>query len=139
MITSQKISLNLQPLSWDHKPTNKEVGRYIKKDMANHLRNVTPEELMTAVEKGQSFTPGALTGSKAESWKSQQLLCADIDNGKHQTDPNGCKVFVPVNDPMSASEALRVMDGYGIQPYFMYYSFSQKTEGKTNGIGRLTT
>ena len=131
------IRLNLQPRSWTHKPTSKEVAYYIKKDMANHIREVTPEELMTAIERGQTFTPGVLTGSTADTWQSQQLLCADIDNGEHKTNEQGQKVFVPVNDPMTSEEALQIMFKYGIVPYFMYYSFSQNTEGKAYGVEKF--
>lgn len=131
------VLLNLQPLSWDHKPTHEEVARFIKKDISNHTQELTPEALMMAIEKGQTFTAGVLAGSTADTWQMQQILCADIDNGKHRKDEDGNRVFVPVSDPMSPDEAIEVMAAYNIVPCFMYYSFSNDTEGKANGIDKF--
>ena len=129
-----RISVNLHPRTWDHKPTSEEVGKYIKKDMANFLRTITPEELMAAIMRGQAFTAGVLESSTADSWQQQQLLCADIDNGEHHQDGEGNRVFHPVADPMTPAEALEVMRQYDIVPYFMYYTFSQNTEGKAHSV-----
>ncbi len=131
------IMLNLQPLSWDRKPTSEEVARFIKKDISNHTQELTPEALMMAIEKGQTFTAGVLAGSTADTWQQQQILCADIDNGKHRKNEDGSRVFVPVSDPMTPDEAIEVMAAYGIVPYFMYHSFSHDTEGKAYGVDKF--
>lgn len=135
------IRLNLQPRSWNRKPSSDEVKNYIKPFIHNHTCSITPEELITAIERGQTFTPGVLTGSKAFTWQNQQILCADIDNGYHITetaaDGSQHKKFVPVSDPITPDEALEVMAVYNIEPYFMYHSFSHNTEGKEYGVDKF--
>ncbi len=132
-----KVRLNLSPRVWNHKPTGEEIAKYLKKDISNHLREVTPEELMTAIERGQTFTAGVLTGSTADSWQEQQILCVDIDNGEHKKDQQGRRLFYPVSDPMTPSEATEIMESFKIEPYFMYYTFSHNTEGKANGVDKF--
>lgn len=127
----------MQPLTWDHKPTSEEVARFIKKDIANHPQVLTPDEMIMAIESGQTFTAGVLTGSTADTWQEQQILCADIDNGKHRKDEEGNRVFVPVSDPMTPDEAIKIMATYNIVPCFMYHSFSHDTEGKVNGVDKF--
>lgn len=131
------IKLNLHPVRWNRKPTSEEVGRCLKKDMANYLQVIEPEVLMMAIERGQTFTPAALTGSTADSWQSQQILCVDIDNGRHSRDKDGNRVFVPVKEPMTPAEALNMMAAYDIKPYFMYKTFSHETEGKAYGVDKF--
>ena len=132
-----KVRLNLSPIAWNHKPTGEDIAKYIKKDISNDLREITPEELITAIEHGQTFTAGVLTDSTAKSWQEQQLICIDIDNGEHRKNEQGQRVFCPVNDPMTPEEACEVMESYGIEPYFMYYTFSHETEGKAHGVDKF--
>ena len=131
------VSINLHPITWKHKPTSEEVGKYIKKDISNYLKTVTPEELMTAVMRGQAFTAGVLESSTADSWQQQQIIVADIDNGEHHKDSEGQKVFIPAEDPMTPGEALEVLSQYDIVPYFMYYTFSHNSEGMTHRVDKF--
>lgn len=131
------LSINLHPTLWTHKPSSEEVGRFIKKDISNYLRTITPEELMTAIMRGQAFTAGVLESSTADSWQQQQLIVADIDNGEHKRDSEGNRVFCPVEDPLTPAEALAIMSQYNMVPYFMYYTFSHNTEGRAHNVDKF--
>lgn len=38
------------------------------------------DTLKKAIEEGKSFRPGCLTGTDAETWRSQQIIAFDVDN-----------------------------------------------------------
>lgn len=135
------IKLNLQPISWKHKPTSEEVRYKIRNDISRHTRTITPLELIDAVENGQTFTEGVMTGTDSSSWVSQQILCADIDNGTKKTVVDECggsvKVFNPIDNPMTVDEAIEIMQHYNLEPYFIYYSFSNESVYNEFGVNRF--
>lgn len=143
------IRLNVQPLSWKRKPTNNEVAYRIRNDLAKRTLDISPEDLADGIERGYTFTEGAMNGTTEESWLSQQLLCVDIDNGtsvtlrdengKAITDQEGKEVrkFYPIENPLTVSEALAVIEPVNIEPYFVYYTFSNEKTYKEHGVNRF--
>lgn len=104
------IKCNLDPVSYDHKPTNDEAG-IIRVRLCSEkcIVEITPEDLLEAIEHGRTFTPAVMTGTKAESWQSQQIIVADVDN-------NG-------KDILNPNDAYDICTAYDINPS-IYYSFS---------------
>lgn len=86
------------------------------------IRKIMPEQLMQAIIRGCSFTPAVMTGTTGDTWQSQQVVCADIDNDTGKKDAEGNKIRIA--EPLSPDKAREVMAQHGIDPYFMYYSFS---------------
>ena len=128
-----KIRLNTDIKQYKEKPQGPEVGKIKNRiGVPEAVEEITPEELMAKIEEGRSFNPAVLSGRNADSWQSQQLICADIDNDKDLLDANGKKVLdetghvkkQPLANPLTPARALDVMARYGIKPYFMYHSFS---------------
>lgn len=128
-----KIRLNTDIKQYKEKPQGPEVGKIKNRiGVPEAVEEITPEELMDKIEEGRSFNPAVLSGRNADSWQSQQLICADIDNDKDLLDANGKKVLdetghvkkQPLANPLTPARALDVMARYGIKPYFMYHSFS---------------
>ena len=127
-----KIKLNVDSKGYTEKPS-KYVGAIRNRlCSADSIREITPDELINAIQRGRSFTPAVMTGTKGSTWQSQQAIVADIDNemdlkdadGNLVKDENGNPVKVCLPDPLLPEEALAAMQEYGIDPYFMYYSFS---------------
>ena len=114
-IDSQK--LKEKPATFDGRLRNRLCSRASVKD-------VEPDQFYYAVTEGRSFTPAVMTGTTGDTWQSQQVICADIDNDSGEKDADGNKI--PIDNPLTPDEAMEVMKGYGIDPYFMYYSFSNK-------------
>ena len=114
------IKINLDAKSFDHKPTGAEPGA-IRNRLCNAdaITELTPEELADAIQQGQTFTPGVMTGTKGSTWQSQQIICADIDNGEKKGSD-----FIPCKAPITPDTAQMLMSFYNITPNFMYYSFS---------------
>ena len=111
-----KIICNLHSKRYKTKPDNEEVKNNIRKSLGKSSVTIEPEELIEAIEHGQTFTPSYMTGTKAESWQSQQIIVADIDNDK--TDKT------VIDHPLTPDKALMLLSFYDIEPYCMYYSFS---------------
>ena len=89
---------------------------------AESIREVTPEHLIECVRRGRTFTPAEMTGTTGDTWQSQQVICADIDNDTGKKDADGRKIRI--DNPLTPEQAKEVMKKYGIDPYVMYYSFS---------------
>ena len=131
-----KIKLNVDVMGYKEKPVGKEDSIRLSIGRADRIRELTPDELIEAIRKGYTFTPAAMTGTKGDTWQSQQVIVADIDNDMYVKDADGklvlgddgkpIKVCLP--DPLTPDEALAAMGKYGIDPYFMYYSFNNKTD-----------
>lgn len=127
------VKLNLDQCGYLEKP--KALAAEIRKRLcrAESIRDLTIDQLMDAIQRGCTFTPAAMTGTTGDTWKSQQVICADIDNkipkldadGNEVKDENGKKVYVMLDSPLLPDEALAVMERHRITPCFMYYSFSK--------------
>lgn len=126
------IKLNVDDQMYKTKPTQ-FAGR-IRNSLCNpsSIRYMTPEEIMQAIRDGRSFTPSVMTGTEGNTWESQQLICADIDNdytlrdenGNIVKDENGKAVKKVVDNPLTPAQAEEVLREHHIDGYFMYYSFS---------------
>ena len=113
-----KIRYNLDTKSYTQKPTDAAAIR-TRLCTAERIVETDPAELLDAIEKGQTFTPAEMTGTKGSTWQSQQIIVADIDNEKDDK----C-----ISRPLTPDTALSILDYNGIKPYCMYYSFRNKAE-----------
>lgn len=128
-----KICLNLDRQKYKSKPIGDEMGAVCNrtKKKAN-IVSIEPYTLIGAIQEGRTFTPGVMEGTKRDDWKSQQIIAADIDNKKPLLDKDGNKVKdetghvkqVPCDHVITPDEALGIMKANNIDPFFMYYSFS---------------
>lgn len=136
-----KIKLNIEPAAPTFYRTEKpESDRPERANQPETIRGklckaasiaeVTPEKLAEEIARGLTFTRGAMTGGGANTWQSQQILVADIDNdkkgpdGKTLKDEHGQKVCI--DNPLTPKEAADLMAKNGLTPCIMYYSFSNK-------------
>lgn len=117
-----KILLNIDRQGYTEKPSS--YAGAIRNRLCNvdKITEATPEQLMECIRRGYSFTPAVMTGTTGSTWKSQQVICADIDNDTGKKDADGRKIRI--DNPLTPEQASEVMRSYGIDPYFMYYSFS---------------
>lgn len=117
-----KILLNIDRQGYKEKPSS--YAGAIRNRLCNvdKITEATPEQLMECIRRGYSFTPAVMTGTTGSTWKSQQVICADIDNDTGEKDADGRKIRI--DNPLTPEQAKEVMKKYGIDPYFMYYSFS---------------
>lgn len=118
-----KLRLNIDRIGYKYKPS-KFAGAIRKRMAETGIVEVTPDQLMSAIEAGRSFYPGALTSTDGKSWTSQQLIAVDVDN--KVSDENGRAKML--DEPLTPDEALVILDSLGIKPYFMYWSFSRTEE-----------
>lgn len=131
------ITLNLDTIGYKDKATAKRyIGAICNRTKnAKRIVTITPEQLITEIEKGITFTPGELTGTTANDWRSQQIVAADMDNDKNLLDENnkpvmkdGKEVKVPCEHIIAPEEALEILHANNLDPYFMYYSLSNTPE-----------
>lgn len=133
-----QITFNLDTTGYkDKESAHKNFGKIC--NCTKRVKNIItmdPAQLITHIEKGVSFTPGELTGTLSTDWKSQQIIAADIDNKKDLLDKEGHKVKddnnkvvqVPCDHIIAPAEALEILHANNLDPYLMYYSFSNTPE-----------
>lgn len=121
-----KIKLNIDTQELRSKPVPFDGRLRNRLCSAASIREVTPEQLIECVKRGRSFTPAVMTGTTGDTWQAQQVICADIDNDTGKKDADGHKIRI--KNPLTPDRAREVMAQYGIDPYFMYYSFSNAAE-----------
>lgn len=116
------LRLNIDTAEYKEKPS--AYAGAIRNRLCNEksIRTVTPEQLIECVKRGRTFAPAEMTGTTGSTWQSQQVICADIDNDTGKKDADGRKIRI--DNPLTPEQASEVMRNYGIDPYFMYYSFS---------------
>ena len=117
-----KIKLNIDTQRFTNKPQPFPPSLRNRLCSAASIREVTPEQLIESVKQGLTFTPAAMTGTTGDTWQAQQVICADIDNDTGKKDADGHKIRLA--EPLTPEKAREVMAQHGIDPYFMYYSFS---------------
>ena len=117
-----KIKLNIDTQRFTSKPQPFPPSLRNRLCSAASIREVTPEQLIESVKQGLTFTPAAMTGTTGDTWQAQQVICADIDNDTGRKDADGHKIRLA--EPLTPEKAREVMAQHGIDPYFMYYSFS---------------
>lgn len=122
-----EITLNIDQISFLEKPRQNEDVPGIRKRLAKGTKTMKVSDLITHIERGGSFTPAAMTGTTGASWQSQQIIVSDVDNTEPLIDENGYPVKgkkKPVDSPLSSEDALRICRENGVEPSFMYYTFS---------------
>ncbi len=124
---TNRFLINLDAVSYHEKPKDKLTIGGIRKRLGDSksITEVTMDELMAAIENGQTFTPSVMTGTTGNTWQSQQIIAADIDN-EWRDNKTGQKEKIPC--PVSPNDALQILSDHGIQPACMYYSFSSSDE-----------
>lgn len=135
---NSEITLNIDSVCFMEKPRPKEDVPGIRRRLAKGTTNITPSNLKRHIERGGSFTPAAMSGTQGSSWKSQQMIVVDVDNDEPVTDKEGHAVKgkkKPVDHPLSSEEALYICREYGIEPSFMYHTFSNTPELEKYRIG----
>lgn len=115
------VKMNLDATAHSCKPIGPEIAMIRKRlGRRSSLKDLNIADLPGHIANGASFTPGALTGTTARSWVSQQLFCVDIDNvgrdGK------------PLSDPLTVSGCLDIMKQNKVEPLFVYHTFSNTPE-----------
>ena len=132
-----KITLNLDTIGYKDKASAKRATGAIcnRTKSVKSIVNITPEQLINAIESGKTFTPGELSGTLENDWKSQQIIAADIDNDKALLDDKGKPIKKnnkvvkgPCNHVIAPGEALEILKANNLNPYFMYHSFSSTPE-----------
>lgn len=108
-----KVNLNLDSKPYYSKDDAKREYGIIRKRLTM-TQDFDLARLPVAVCNGYTFAPAAMTGTSGDSWQSQQIFCADIDNEDGGT--------------MTPTEAIEKMTVAGISPSFLYYSFSHTEE-----------
>jgi hypothetical protein len=103
------INLMLSDLSFKTKPTSTDCG--IIKFCAKQCE-VTPQELIDAIERGQTVIPAVMSGTKAADWQEQQLFMVDVDNA------------VATTEILTPDDAIINCRDNGITPVFYYHTFS---------------
>ena len=132
-----KIRLNIDEKQFADKPAGSEINKLrVRLCNVDAIREIDPAELLTVIDQGQSFTPAEMTGTTGKTWQSQQVFCADIDNqmdlidenGNRVKDENGKTIHVMIDNPMTPQNVVTILERYGIRPYCMYNSFSNKQD-----------
>lgn len=116
------IKLNIDTQELQNKPEHFDGRLRNRLCSVDSIREVTPDTLIKCVQRGRSFTPAVMTGTTGDTWQAQQVICADIDNDTGKKDANKRKIRLA--EPLTPEKAREIMAQYGINPYFMYYSFS---------------
>lgn len=121
------ITLNLDSVGFTSKPTGAAIGG-VRNRLArpDAMQTIDPAALIEHIQKGRSFTPAAMTGGSGDTWQSQQVIVADIDNDTGTKDAEGHKIRLA--EPLTPDEARAALAEYGVDPYAMYWTFSNRPD-----------
>lgn len=114
------IRLNLDSVSYNKKPSGKEIGA-IQNRLNNNIVKIHIKDFAEAVAlNGRTFKAAALEGKTNNAWIGQDVFCLDVDNkyGKKE------KVY----PYLSMEEAYKRCVRYNIEPLFIYPSFTSTPE-----------
>ena len=125
-----ELTLNIDRTPHQGKPTGAEIGA-IRNRLARGTETISFEDFQNVIQTGGSFTPAAMGGTSGDSWQSQQIIVADIDNETEPTDENGHKlrddsgkvIKRPLAEPMTPEAAYTLLTNHEIIPAVMYYTF----------------
>lgn len=116
-----KIRYNLDNVQYAEKPDKPTIAKIVTRlKKESQIVETDPEDLISAIEHGQTFTTGVLKGTKAETWQSQQIFVVDIDNER--------KDKTRVDNPLLPQDAYEMLLCADIIPYCMYHTFSSKAD-----------
>lgn len=128
---NSEITLNVDEICFLEKPRQKEDVPGIRKRLGKGTRKMKVSELIAHIERGGSFTPAAMSSTNGASWQSQQIIVADVDNTEPVLDEKGNAIKgkkKPVDNPLLSNTAFQICMDNGIQPSFMYHTFSNAPE-----------
>ncbi|MCX0395708.1 hypothetical protein LI038_14985, partial [Clostridium perfringens] len=114
------VTLNLDSIGFDRKPTGKEIGA-IQNRLDNNISTIDIEEFAKAVAlEGRTFKAAAVEGKTNHDWLSQDIFAIDIDNeyGKREKE----------HPYLSMEDAYKRCEKYNVMPIFIYPSFSSTPE-----------
>ena len=114
------VTLNLDSIDFNRKPTGKEIGA-IQNRLDNNISTVDIEEFAKAVAlEGRTFKAAAVEGKTNHDWLSQDIFAIDIDNeyGKKEKE----------HPYLSMEDAYKRCEKYNVMPIFIYPSFSSTPE-----------
>ena len=121
------IRLNLDTVGFTSKPTGAAIGGVRNRlGRPDAMQTIDPVDLIAAIQQGRSFTPAAMTGGSGDTWQSQQVIVADIDNDTGTKDAEGHKIRLA--EPLTPDEARAALAEHGITPYAMYWTFSNRPD-----------
>ena len=106
------MKLLIHPMRWSRKPVNGEIGM-LKNQILSYPVDVTVRQLADELLLGKTVLPAVLEGSGAANdsmWISQQVFMVDVDDG------------IPYQ------EAVELYQEYGMNPAFIYETFSSTTD-----------
>ncbi|MGU9453783.1 hypothetical protein ACV31Y_10590, partial [Clostridium perfringens] len=110
------VTLNIDKVSFNRKPTGKEIGA-IQNRLDNNISTVDIEAFAKAVAlEGRTFKAAAVEGKTNHDWLSQDIFAIDIDNeyGKREKE----------HPYLSMEDAYKRCEKYNVMPIFIYPSFS---------------
>lgn len=113
------MKINIDTTSFQTKPTGAAIGGIRNRLGDRPAADVTVSDLTDCIRHGYSWTPAEMTGRTGDTWKSQQIIIADIDNDRDH---------VQIDTPLTIDDAIACMKDHGITPAIMYDSFSSKPD-----------
>ncbi|EGT3617262.1 hypothetical protein FHH43_13705 [Clostridium perfringens] len=116
----QIVTLNIDNVEFDRKPTGKEIGA-IQNRLNNNISKLDIEEFAKAVAlEGRTFKAAAIEGKTNDEWVGQDIFAIDIDNkpGKNE------KVY----PYLSMEDAYKRCEKYNVMPIFIYPTFSSTSK-----------
>ena len=110
-----KFRVNVDSVPFTTKPTKDDTAA-IKNRLAQYGPiETTVNQLIKCIKQGKTWTPAALSGTKDDSWQSQQIIAADIDNKAFD---GNC-----LDHPLTTITANAILSAKGIT-HCIYRSFS---------------
>lgn len=120
------VSMNVYGKQITEKPKDESVYAELRQQLASGRFIVQIEQLKKIVEN-YAYTPAQMTGTNSDSWKSQQLICFDVDNA--YTD-RATKKKVVLDPQLLPDDVVRILSEYNIPVLLMYDTFSCSAENK---------
>lgn len=122
LLDDVRLSLNLDGDGFKRKPDNDETGRIQNRLGTAQRYDLTVDELVVAIENGQTFKPGLLFGRDGTTWQSQQVIAVDVDNKDEDRKSPHFGEMLP--DVLTPDQAYDILIDHGIEPSIMYWTFS---------------
>lgn len=118
-----KYKLKIDTVSYNSKPTGKEIG-FINYRLVNQKNEeFTLEDIANALSHGHTIVPAVVEGErKKENWKQQQIFLVDIDNA------NKDKSKLSEQEYITPAQALDICKQNNIKPFLIYHTFSSKPD-----------
>lgn len=132
-----KIKLNIDTVGFKKKPAGAEIGGVCNRvKRADRIVEIDANMLIDVITSGRTFTPAELDGTTGDAWRSQQVICIDVDNETFLKDKNGKYIYevtaegkrkqvrACVEEPTTPAQAERILYKHNIKPFCIYKTFS---------------